>query len=151
MRIYKYMRKKAKKKTPTEKAKEKLWELCKQVVRKRDGDKCISCEKFGLVGSNQHTGHFIPSSTCGAYLRYYLKNLFVQCYNCNINLGGNGAYFTRELVKRYGQEYVDILFALKVEKAGMKADILFYNEKIAEFEGYLKLSKKQLQEITCKF
>ena len=43
---------KRKSKTPLEKAKGKLWELCKQLVRKRDGHSCVSCGKTGLVGSS---------------------------------------------------------------------------------------------------
>jgi hypothetical protein len=139
---------KRKKKTPLQKAKEKLWELCKEVVRKRDGNICTSCGAIGLVGSNWHTGHFIPSSICGAYLRYYIRNLHSQCYNCNIHLGGNGVFFNKEIVSKYGQKFVDKLIEDRNTMSCMKADLLFYQSKIEEYEQYRTMTKKKLKEIT---
>lgn len=143
--------KKRKQKTPLQKSKDELWDLCKEVIRKRDGDICTSCGAQGLVGRNWQTGHFIPSSTCGAYLRYELRNLHSQCYYCNMNLGGNGAIFYKELVKKYSQKFVDTLFELKETKKGMQADILFYQDKIQEYEQYRTFSQKKLQKITRSF
>jgi len=88
----------------------KLWELCKQITRKRYGNTCFTCERTGLEGSNFHTGHFLPKGSCGSFLKYDLRNLRPQCYNCNINLGGNGAIFARQLALREGNDYVDKLF-----------------------------------------
>lgn len=87
-----------------------LWELCKQIIRKKYGNTCYTCGKGNLQGSDWHTGHFLPKAACGAYLKYDLRNLRPCCYNCNINLGGNAAEFYRRLVNREGQEYVDQLF-----------------------------------------
>lgn len=98
---------------------------------------CFTCGKGGLSGSSWHTGHFIPSSTCGAYLRYDLRNLRPQCYYCNINLGGNGSAFYRRLLETEGQEYVDQLFADR--KRIVKADAAFYSELI---ERYSQLTNK---------
>lgn len=97
-------------KTPEAKLKQKLWELCKQYIRKKYGNTCYTCGKTGLVGSSWQTGHFIPSSVCGGFLRYDPRNLRPQCYRCNIDLSGNGSLFYRLLVEREGQEYVDELF-----------------------------------------
>lgn len=133
-------------KTPIQRKKEKLWELCKHVVRKRDGDICVSCGAVGLTGGNQQTGHLIPSSTCGALLRYDLRNLGVQCYACNINKGGNGALFLRAVEKKYGREMVERLFEEKKEK--VKLDELFLEDKLYEFSRYLTMSKRELIEIT---
>lgn len=88
----------------------KLWELCKQIIRKKYGNICYTCGATGLEGGNWHTSHFIPKASCGAYLKYDLRNLRPSCYHCNINLGGNGSSFYRELVRKEGQDYVDILF-----------------------------------------
>ncbi len=90
-----------------------LWELCKRIIRYRDGSQCYTCRAEGLQGSNQQTGHFIASSICGAYLRYDLRNLAVQCMRCNVRLSGNGACFYRRLVEDRGQAFVDGLFADK--------------------------------------
>lgn len=125
------MRKKSIKSLKTE-----LWELCKQIIRKKYGNTCFTCGKSGLEGSNWHTGHFIPSASGGILLRYHLDNLFCQCYHCNVNLGGNGAVFYRNLVAQKGQDYVDTLFKIKNQSA--KADILFYENKIQEYKKILE-------------
>jgi len=89
---------KSKKKQPTpSQLKKKLWELCKQACREQYGNVCYTCGRTGLEGSGWHTGHFIPSSVCGALLRYDLRNLRPQCYSCNINAGGNGAIFSKRM------------------------------------------------------
>ena len=123
-------------KKTTKSLKIKLWELCKQTVRKKYGNTCYTCGRTGLEGSNWHTAHFLPSSTCGAFLRYDLRNLRPGCYHCNINLGGNGAEYYRHMVLEVGQEAVDQLFRDK-EKS-IKADVIFYENKIAEYETLLR-------------
>ena len=116
--------------------KNKLWELCKQIIRKRDGNVCFTCGKGGLEGSSWHTGHFIPSGACGAFLRYDLRNLASQCYNCNINLGGNGTAYYRNMAENNGQEFVDQIF--KDKQKVIKADAIFYQDKIDEYTKLLK-------------
>jgi 5-methylcytosine-specific restriction endonuclease McrA len=125
-----------KKKQPTPKQlKTKLWELCKRACREQYGNTCYTCGKTGLEGSGWHTGHFIPSSTCGASLRYDLRNLRPQCYNCNINAGGQGAIFYKRMVEREGQAYVDKIFQDKQKT--VKCDILFLQGLIREYEDLL--------------
>ncbi len=97
-------------KQPISKIQKKLWELCRQIIKKKYGNVCYTCGKTGLEGSNWHIGHFIPKAACGAYLKYDLRNLRPQCYHDNINLGGNGSAYYRNMVEREGQEYVDKLF-----------------------------------------
>ena len=104
--------KKSKKPTP-KKLRETLWNHCKRIIRSKYGNTCFTCGKTNLEGSNWHTGHFLSSGSCGAFLRYDLRNLRPQCYNCNINNGGAGALFYRNLVEREGQEYVEQLFSDK--------------------------------------
>lgn len=106
--------KKPKKLTIT-KLQNKLWEECKRIVRaeyvKSNGTwDCFTCGRLIDEPAKAQTGHFIPSSTCGAFLRYDLRNLRIQCYNCNINGGGQGAMYYAALVTEHGQEYVDQLF-----------------------------------------
>ena len=137
---------KRKSKTPLVKAKGKLWELCKQLVRKRDGHSCVSCGKTGLVGKGWHTGHFRPSAACGGFLRYNLRNLHSQCKRCNINLGGNGGAYSLALERKYGKEFV-----LQIEKDMqkiIKLDIIFVQNKIDEYTVLLELSTKKLLEYT---
>jgi len=141
-------RHKRKSRTEIAKLKDKLWELCKLVIRKRDGDTCYACGKSGLVGSNWHTGHFIPSVACGGFLRYELRNLYSQCYNCNINLGGNGTAMTRNLVQRQSQDFVDQIWRDKQNL--IKVDIHFIKDKIEEYTKYSECSQKKLNEITFR-
>lgn len=106
--------KKVKKKTPAQ-LKKILWELCKRITRaryiKKDGTwNCYTCGRAIIEPSAAHTGHFIPSGACGAFLRYDLRNLRVQCYGCNINGGGMGAMYYKKLVEEMGQSHVDQIF-----------------------------------------
>lgn len=82
----------------------KLWNLCKQIIRKKYGSQCYTCGQSQLSGSNWHTGHLWAKASLGAYLKYDLRVLRPQCYNCNINHGGRGADFYRRLVGEIGEE-----------------------------------------------
>jgi len=108
------MRKKSK--SLTRKIQDELWEECRRITKERylkdNKFYCFTCDKE-IAGSNCQLGHFIPNSVGGALLRYNLNNLRLQCYYCNINLGGNGSEFYRRLVKEKGQEHIDNLFELK--------------------------------------
>jgi len=115
--------------------KNKTWELCKQITRKRYGFVCYTCDK-PLASKDCHTGHFIPRSKGGLSLKYDLKNLRPQCYDCNINLGGNGAEFYRRLVRIEGQEYVDELFSRKGLITKESKD--YHYDLIAEYKAILK-------------
>lgn len=131
---------KRKSKTDIAKAKEKLWSLCREIIRNRYRNvhgnwNCYTCGKIIDVPAKAQTGHFIPSSACGAYLRYDLRNLRIQDYYCNINLGGNGTEFYRRMVENEGQTYVDQLF--KDKQKVVKADILFYLELIERYQQLL--------------
>lgn len=107
---------KRKSKSPIRKIQDELWQECRRIIKERyarDGKYfCFTCDKE-IEGSNCQLGHFIPNSVGGALLRYNLDNLRLQCYYCNINLGGNGSEFYRRLVLEKGQEHVDKLFQLK--------------------------------------
>lgn len=97
-------------KQPISKIQKKLWELCKEIIRKRYGNICYTCGKQNLEGSDWHTGHLIPKAALGAYLKYDLRVLRPQCYHCNINLGGNGAEFLRKMSQCEGDAYVEAIY-----------------------------------------
>lgn len=131
---------KRKSKSDTAKLKDKLWELCKQIVRQKYRNKdgtwnCYTCGKIIDEPAKAQTGHFIPSAACGAFLRYDLRNLRIQDFHCNINLGGNGSAFYKRMVEEVGQEAVDQIFRDKENI--VKADKYFYEEKIREYEQEL--------------
>ena len=87
----------------------KIWELCKQIIRKKYSNSCYTCGQSGLMGSNWHTGHLWAKASLGAYLKYDLRVLRPQCYNCNINRGGMGADFYARMLREIGQERMDAL------------------------------------------
>ena len=91
------------------KAKKKAWEWFSKYIRLRDAllttgtkdrARCITCNKeypaFG-VGCLQ-AGHFIPGRA-NAVL-YNEDACYAQCYNCNINLGGNWPEYITALRRR---------------------------------------------------
>lgn len=126
-----------KKKSP-KKLRDELWNECKRITRTRyqreDGMwNCFTCSRLIDEPAKAQTGHFIASSVCGAFLRYDLRNLRVQCYNCNINQGGAGAFFYKSLVEENGQEYVDQLF--KDKNVSIKADSWWFQGKIDEYRN----------------
>lgn len=94
-----------------------LWDKCRILIRYRDGRTCVACGATGLQGSNQQTGHFIADSVSGAYLRYDLRNLGIQCMRCNIRLSGNGAFYGKYLKEKHGQKFIDQLFIDKNQKS----------------------------------
>jgi 5-methylcytosine-specific restriction endonuclease McrA len=132
--------KRRKKKSNLKKLKDRLWELCKQITRLKYGNVCYTCGARRLSGSNWQTGHFIASSVCGAYLRYDLRNLRIQCMRCNIHAGGNGAIYYEKMVEREGQKYVDKLF--KDKQKIIKADALWFQSKIDEYTSILNSLEK---------
>lgn len=81
----------------------KIWEECRRIIRKRYSNVCYTCHQTSLTGSNWHTGHLWAKASLGAFLKYDLRVLRPQCYNCNINRGGMGADFYRNMLKEIGK------------------------------------------------
>jgi len=118
-------------KTESRKQQDKLWKLCKVITLNKYGNTCYTCSRTNLEGSNCQLGHFLPSGACGAFLRYDLRNLRIQCYHCNINLGGNGAEYYQRMVTEIGQRKVNQLF--KDKQKSVKATD-HYAKLIKEYE-----------------
>jgi DNA-directed RNA polymerase subunit N (RpoN/RPB10) len=132
--------KKRKKKTPLRIAQDNLWDACRAFIYVRDNDTCFTCGKY--VGKGHQAGHFIPSSTCGILLRYDERNIHVQCYHCNMNLGGYGAMYTIKMKEKYGQKLIDKLWEIKNKSTGTvkeKWEIKDYEKKTEYYE--LKLAE----------
>lgn len=84
-------------------------------IRARDeGKNCISCEmilvKLGRVGGDYDAGHF-RSVGSAKHMEFVENNIHGQCKHCNDYLAGNHANYERGLIERFGQEYVDALYA----------------------------------------
>lgn len=72
-------------------------------------------------------------------LKYDLRILRPQCYNCNINLGGMGAVFYVKLLKEKGKQFMNVLEKQKIQdKRGLiKGDVLWLEMTISEYEAIL--------------
>lgn len=114
-------------KAPISKLQRELWDLCKQITRKKHGNRCYTCGAKGLIGSNCQTGHVPwPKSVLGAYLKYDLRLLKIQCYNCNINRGGMGAEAYKKMLSEIGPKEM-----VKLERDRQKI--------VKAYDWYLKL------------
>lgn len=138
---------KRRKKGEITRLKDKLWELCKQITRKRCIDRhgklvCFTSGKVLTHPSDAHTGHFITSSWCSIELRYDLKNLRVQSYDENINKNGNTLQFRENLIRDHGVEYVDELWERNKVTKGKTYGKEWFIDKIQEYSLLLESGDK---------
>ena len=56
-------------------------------------------------------GHFVPRAR-GNACYFVEENIHPQCFQCNINLGGNPAGYAKYIIEMYGVEKIDELQAL---------------------------------------
>lgn len=117
--------------SPTSVLKRKLWKRFSLFIRNRDKGVCFTCNRQ-CEGKGYHAGHFIPKSVGGIALYFNEDNVHGQCYNCNINLGGN----QWEYGKRLGEEKVTKLMKLKQNIT--KWTEQDYLEKIKFYENILE-------------
>ena len=73
-------------------------------IRERDKNKgCISCG-----GGVHNAGHFYHGHIYSA-LQFNEVNVQGQCVHCNLSKAGNEKGFRQGLIRRYGQDKVDLL------------------------------------------
>ena len=113
-----------------------LWELCKRITRKRYKH-CYTCPQRDLVGANAQTGHYYPKGALGAKLKYDLRILRLQCYNCNINFGGMGAVYRENMKREIGAEAEQKLYNECASSKGKPIKARDYYIKL--IEEYRKL------------
>lgn len=135
--------------------KKKLWELCKQITRKRyvnpDGSwNCYTSGSKIILPKNVHTGHYIASSLCSVELRYDLKNLQPQSYNENINHSGNPLQFRLNLIRDHGVEYVDELWTRNAATKGQVYPLSWFASKISEYQQILSQESSTIIKIRKK-
>lgn len=93
----------------------KVWALTREIALKREIAKsgkinCYTCGAKDIQGSNCQLGHGYPKGALGVSMQYDLRILRFQDYNCNINRGGMGAEFWKNLEVEYGEEEADSLY-----------------------------------------
>lgn len=87
--------------TDLQKAKDTLWKLVSEYVRRRDDGQCFTCPTKKQWKEMQ-AGHFIPQSLCNTDFKYMETNVHCQCYRCNINESGNVAVYRVRIDEKYG-------------------------------------------------
>lgn len=138
-----------KSKTLLAKAKIKLWQALKRIIDIRDGNICISCGATELSGANKHGGHFIPSSSCGGFLRYDIRNVFNQCASCNLFRNGAGAEYTLALQKKFGLEFVEQI--VKDKNVSIQLDMDYVTSLTDYYDSLSNKTQKQLITLTKKY
>lgn len=82
-------------------------------IRQRDSQdgyfQCISCGEYKHT-TKMHAGHFM-SAGHHTIVRFNEDNVHGQCEHCNTFLHGNLASYQDNLIKKIGQEGVDIIKA----------------------------------------
>lgn len=97
-------------KQPISKIQRDIWKIVKPIVIKLYGNNCYTCPAKNLQGVNCQLGHVpYPKSILGAYLKYDIRCLRIQCYSCNINKGGMGAEAYKRMLREEGKAYMDKL------------------------------------------
>lgn len=110
--------------------KKDLWKVFSQYIRQRDKNICFTCGRYA-EGSGYHAGHFIPKSVGGLELYFNEENVRGQCYNCNINLGGNQYEFAKRLGFKKAEKLKKIKKTVKWTEKDFIAKIEEYKEKNA--------------------
>lgn len=122
------------------KAKAKLEKVSHDFIRKRDSISpdeikgyCFDCGKLA-EGQQFQAGHWQPSGSCGALLRFHPHNMNGQSGGCNCGYRQEQVKinYTMAMIRKYGHEYVEQLRQLK--NKSIKADIIFYERMIELYE-----------------
>lgn len=121
----------------------KLDTIFSEFIRLRDSIedgicRCISCGKTDHY-KKMDAGHFINRKHLS--LRFSEVNVNAQCRSCNRFDEGNFEGYRRGLIKKYGPEIIEKLYALKnlsqkFTKFEIDASVKYYKEKV-------KLLKKE--------
>ncbi len=118
---------------------EDLWALLSRYTRLKAADwkgfvYCFTCPKYEnwkLVDA----GHYIPKATSGSYLKFYERNIHVQCQECNRLKGGNYKVYKQKLIAKYGDDIISELNALRSKPPLTVSE---YKEKIKHYKQLLK-------------
>jgi len=121
-------------KQPISKIQKEIWKIVKPIVIQIYGNDCYTCPAKNLQGANCQLGHVpYPKSVLGAYLKYDLRCLRIQCYSCNINKGGMGAEAYKRMLKEEGKAYMD---RLEKDRQVIVKAYDHYIALLAEYKAY---------------
>lgn len=125
-------------------SKDKLDEVFSIYIRLRDSNEhgyinCISCGKL-VHWKKANNGHFINRKHMS--LRFSETNCNGQCIDCNIFDEGNNEGYRRGLIKKYGSEIIDQLFAMKNQPN--KISEVEYGIAIKHYQREIERLKREL-------
>lgn len=135
--------------TPYAKQKKATWKAFSLYIRTRDAKEyqklhpetsdvapCFTCSKVFPIKSLQ-AGHFLPGR--GNAILFDERQVFSQCYGCNVGRRGNYTEYTLRMLDKYGRAFVDSLISVK-------SDIVkFTIKELHEKEQYYIMKTKELQ------
>ena len=109
-------------------------------IRKRDSKDgyfvCCSCGQWKPY-EQADAGHFINRRWM--LLRFDERNVHAQCRSCNRFDEGNNVGYTRFMIRKYGDDVVDILLSMKRSHSwtDFELDILIkdYKQKIQDLDN----------------
>lgn len=133
--------------------KKKAWDQFSEFIRLRDAILttgtddallCVSCTKiYPAFGKGcAQAGHFIAGRSHA--LLFDERGVNGQCYNCNVNLKGNWVEYERQLLKKYGVDYVE---ACKMQKY---KQIKYRDFDCEEIRDYYKLLISTMRSLHAK-
>lgn len=117
--------------------KKKLEASQKALVIKKYGRDCFTCPQKNLKKSNCQLGHVPwPRSILSTECKYDIHFTRIQCFRCNIHLGGNGAI----ALQRMRDEGIDVdaMRALNEATKGKKVPNIWFQEKLADYDMQIK-------------
>lgn len=128
------------KKVSISKLKKKAWEQFSLWIRLKDYIDdykaiCVTCGKV-LPYKQMQAGHFIPGKHNSVL--FDERNVHVQCYTCNVILGGNGPKYYEFMLREYDQKTIDELERL---------DRINKQYKPFELEAIYDIYKRKVNEI----
>lgn len=128
-----------------------LWAKCRLICSRSyevNGNVyCYTCNAGPLLGTNRQLGHGYSKGALSAKYKYDLRILRWQCYNCNINLGGMGAIFWKNLESEIGKKYADKLLLECASSKGKPINAReHYNRLIIEY-GSIQPSLEEIETI----
>ncbi len=130
------LRKKKAKAVTITKLKKHLHALQKQIVIKKFGTDCYTCNSKNLQVVNCQLGHVPwPRSILSAECAFSWEFTRIQCFSCNINRGGMGAE-ALERMKREGID-TDAMRRYNQMTKGQSYGKFWVENKIKEYESLL--------------
>lgn len=110
-------------------------------IRLRDKGVCISCGSKA-VWTKMQNGHYV--SRAHMSLRYDESNCNCQCVGCNIFKNGNMDEYALALIKKHGNDILNVLNKKKQEirkwtVAEMEEHISIYKDKIRKINPRIKI------------